>query len=803
MTAFAITSVLLLCISLFSVYNNKQYLAASKTLRGTSFIMKDLEEVLAETREIVSGSRIYVLTGSVKSLELYETGLKNMQQTRERLHSELHENPELTAGMDSLMEKLAELEGFAKRSIEKEYSSEIQKFSVPDSGETYKQDIEGIVTRLEDFNRLRLRRGEAQQQALAIRATQINYVLAGFGFIFLCGVFIILQREFNKRKISELQLKEFNTDLAKQVGIKSAEQRSIFDRITDAFVALDNTFNYTYLNKRAGEILDADPDALIGKNMWPKFPGGSDGTLYVACLDAMAQQKYVYHEEHNAASDRWFENHLYPSPDGLSIYFRDITEKKWAELALQQSEQRYRSLVEHASDGIFISNAEGRYVDVNSSACKMLGYTREELLEMSGMQIIATRSEGELVSRYELLKAGHSYIRENQLRRKDGTLMDVETNARMMADGRFIGMVRDISERKRTEREIMESEKKYKLLFDNNPIALFMTEIPSYAIIDVNESAIEQYGYSRKQFLQMNARQLRAPEDLELFERNMVPHAVQGTNHAGRWKHRRADGSSIIVEIITHDLYYHEKPARIVLANDVTKRVKAEEDLQASYSQLRELSSHLQSVREEERANIAREIHDELGQQLTGLKMDASWIGKRVSNAPDEVHERTETMIALIDDAVKTVRRIATDLRPGILDDLGLLAALEWQCSEFEKRTGIKCNFNSSIPELDCERDVATGIFRIFQEALTNVARHSGATSVHTEVRSDDGYVTLAIQDNGRGFDPEQARRNGSLGLVGMKERALMMDGELSISSGEGGGTLIVLRAPYHKTAKA
>jgi signal transduction histidine kinase len=220
------------------------------------------------------------------------------------------------------------------------------------------------------------------------------------------------------------------------------------------------------------------------------------------------------------------------------------------------------------------------------------------------------------------------------------------------------------------------------------------------------------------------------------------------------------------------------------------------EELNSSYIQLRQLSSHLQTVREEERAGISREIHDELGQQLTGLKMDSAWLKKRISEEDVIAREKVSEMISLIDVTVSTVRRISSELRPGLLDDLGLIAALEWQSSEFERRTGMQCKFNNPSFELEFEKNIAIGIFRIYQETLTNIARHANATQIETDIMQNNDYIVLRIADNGSGFDTAEVKNKKTLGLMGMKERALMFKGELIMESAKQKGTTVILKIP-------
>ena len=227
---------------------------------------------------------------------------------------------------------------------------------------------------------------------------------------------------------------------------------------------------------------------------------------------------------------------------------------------------------------------------------------------------------------------------------------------------------------------------------------------------------------------------------------------------------------------------------------DIAERKRAEEQLKSSYEQLRALSARIQSIREEERTTIAREIHDELGQALTGLKMDLSWLRKKIPE--EELIEKTQSMLKLIDSTIQTVRKISTELRPGILDDLGLIAAIEWQAGDFQSRTGIKCEFNSSLEEVALEREVSTAIFRIVQETLTNVVRHANATQVNIKVGEEDGILLVEIEDNGRGITGKEISSPKSLGLLGMRERAHLFGGELEIKGTSGERTVVMVRIP-------
>jgi len=223
------------------------------------------------------------------------------------------------------------------------------------------------------------------------------------------------------------------------------------------------------------------------------------------------------------------------------------------------------------------------------------------------------------------------------------------------------------------------------------------------------------------------------------------------------------------------------------------------EEYEKTTEQLRELSDHLENIRETERTNISREIHDELGQQLTILKMDISWLHLKLKDYNDAaVVQRIEDTVNLLNETIKTVRRIATELRPSMLDDLGLVAAMEWQSREFENRSGIKIKFESNVSLLPAVPSVVTSLFRIYQEALTNVGRHANANHVVSRLQLTQDEITLTIKDDGQGFDMQTLAHKKTLGILGMKERTLMMKGHFEITSAPGEGTTIVVITLLH-----
>jgi len=386
-------------------------------------------------------------------------------------------------------------------------------------------------------------------------------------------------------------------------------------------------------------------------------------------------------------------------------------------------------------------------------------------------------------------------------RRKDGTSVPIEVSVTpIVKDNTIIGVqgvARDITERKRAEEALRESEERYRGLFENSLEAIFTADSDGN-ITSANKALEELIGYTLEELSKMRPAEKIAPESsdlvLEQYQR------VLSTGEPVRslvYETFRKDGQRRIVEGYITAL---KKEDRIVgfqgVVRDITERKRAEEELESSRQQLRNLARYVEAAREWERTRIARELHDEMGQSLTALKMDLSWLSNALS--PDQIplRDKTESMSELTDAAIEMVKRISTELRPGILDDLGLAAAIEWQAEEFQKRTGIECQLTISPEDIALDQLLSTALFRIVQEALTNVTRHAQATRVKISLQEEAGRLQLKVRDNGKGITKEALSDPKSLGLVGMRERLLTWNGEVKIRGVEGKGTTITASIP-------
>ncbi|MFL5583169.1 MAG: ATP-binding protein [Gemmatimonadaceae bacterium] len=274
---------------------------------------------------------------------------------------------------------------------------------------------------------------------------------------------------------------------------------------------------------------------------------------------------------------------------------------------------------------------------------------------------------------------------------------------------------------------------------------------------------------------------------------------------------RRMDGTPARIE--GHYLCVYDDRGRITghlgIQRDITDRHQSAEEIARSREELRALAARLESVREEERTRIARELHDELGQALTGLKLDLAWMERRLNRqslsrqGPSELGDRAASLLGRLDEVMVQVRRIVTELRPSVLDQLGLADAVEWQAQDFAARTGLALDLR-----IDCLRELppdamASSVFRMLQEALTNIAKHASATHVRVHLRTDGDVLLLDVSDDGRGITPEEQRGRHSLGLLGLRERAIAWGGTVQISGGATSGTTVALRLPLRPAGTA
>jgi PAS domain S-box-containing protein len=761
------------------------------------------------------------------------------------------------------------------------------------------------------------------------------------------------------------------------------DHRMILDRITDGIVAFDTEMNYIFVNRRGGELLGRKPEDLIGKNYWKEYPEAKGTPFANAYVKALETQKPIIFEAYYQPWDRWFENRIYPSREGLTIFFTEVTERKKAEEALHMQNKFITALTNTAPAIIYIYDLTTHSnVYSNNGIERILGYTREEI-KAAGAELLARFVHPDdlpavmaFQSKIAAAKDQEVLEIEYRTRHKDGqwlTLHSYESPFLRLSDGSVqqkIGVAIDVTERALAEKKLRDRERQLSTLIGNLPGAVYrcrndktyttefvsakIEELTGCPVIDFEEhrrnisefihaddqervwseiqsalgkkrpfeltyrirdaqgkekwvweqgrgiydpkgelEALEGFVLDitdrkrqeslvalESQVLSMVAQQEPLAQILERIVLNIEalshetiasillldddgvhvhhgasPHLPDSYNRAiegapigpvagscgtaayrkepvivtdietdplwENYRHLilphglRACWSTPIINkqgkvLGTFAMYYREprspKPEDFKLIEFVThltlivlERKRAEEKLRRSREQLRALTSHLQNAIEEERARIAREIHDDIGQTFTAIKMDLFLLLRTVDGVKEKkiktaVSEEVTALIGLLDRGVQSIRKIVRDLRPEALETMGLLVGIEWQAKEFEKRTKIRVSISLPKKEPQLEKQQAVALFRIVQEALTNVARHAEATKVKIELEFESGQTCLRISDNGKGISEEDMAKPHSFGLLAMRERVAALGGELTIGGRKGKGTVVEVR---------
>ncbi len=353
----------------------------------------------------------------------------------------------------------------------------------------------------------------------------------------------------------------------------------------------------------------------------------------------------------------------------------------------------------------------------------------------------------------------------------------------------------DISQSKGGDGLPRNSERQYRLLFEANPHPMWVYDRENLSFLAVNDAAAQSYGYSREEFLAMTVNDIRPPGRIPAgLER--VPQDGSTLERRVTQRHWKKDGTIIDVEITESPLMFAGRPAVLLMTIDITQRKLVEEQLRKSFEAVRALAARLENIREEERSRVAREIHDELGQSLTAIKMDLFYLLRKLPEDRKQPRRRAEDAFKVIGDTIQSVRRIVSELRPSLLDDLGLAAAIDWEAQHFQARSGIKCRVFLPNEDLALDQERATAIFRIFQETLTNVARHANATLVEVRLQKGAEELRMEVKDNGKGIKESQASGDKCFGLLGMRERALLLGGEFKIRGIPERGTAVDIRIP-------
>ena len=471
---------------------------------------------------------------------------------------------------------------------------------------------------------------------------------------------------------------------------------------------------------------------------------------------------------------------------------------------LLQSEERWTATLGSIGEGVIATDSEGRVTFLNPIAAALVGWGLKEALNQPiGNVLKLINEESGMTADNEVLRVLNekrviAVANHVDLVTRDGREIPVEHSAApiLASGGKVIGVVlvfRDVAERRQEQIATRQQAALLELTQD----AVFVVDLEG-KIHFWSRGAEVMFGYSKSHAVGKIAHELLCTE----FPQPVAEIRAE-LMQAGHWEGdliKTAQGGRQIVVSGRWALQSGKRdqgPRILAISSDITERKRAEESLVLQKEQLRALAERLQTVREEDRKRVARDLHDQIGQILTSIKMDLTWMTRHLPKSEDAMLARVTESIQSINDGVKSVRNICSGLRPGVLDDLGLAAAIEWQASEFTSRNGIRCEVTVPPIDLHLDGDRATATFRIFQECLTNVIRHANAKSVRVALCQEEENILLIVEDDGIGFcETDISNTHGSLGLLGMKERAQFCGGGVHISSSMGKGTMVTVRVP-------
>jgi PAS domain S-box-containing protein len=483
---------------------------------------------------------------------------------------------------------------------------------------------------------------------------------------------------------------------------------------------------------------------------------------------------------------------------------------------LQAVQARVSGIVESAMDAIITVDDTQKVVLYNAAAEKVFRWPSQAVIGQSLDMLIPERFRARHAE--HIRRFGETGVTSRSMGdqlvlsglRANGEEFPIEASiSQHVENGRrfYTVILRDVTERQRAERLHARDEARLRSILDSAMDAIITVDDTQHVVL-FNKAAEQVFGCPR-------AEAIGAPLSWFMPERFRAGHAdhVRRFGETGSSSRRmgaqrivmglRRNGEEFPIDASISAVEEQGRKFYTVILRDVTERVRAEQELLQSRQELRELAAAANSVREQEKSRIARELHDELAQALTALKMDVAWTRERLAPGQDALAAKLAAMQELLDSTVAATRRISADLRPLMLDDLGLAPAAEWLVQNFRQRTGIQCELAIGAGELELDDERATAVFRILQESLTNVARHAQASQVEVNLDKTDHEVLLSVHDNGQGFSTATPRKRGSFGLMGLRERAQLLGGSVEIDSAPGEGTTIEVRIPLPETAAA
>ncbi len=478
---------------------------------------------------------------------------------------------------------------------------------------------------------------------------------------------------------------------------------------------------------------------------------------------------------------------------------QDITERKLAELKLLDSEKRFRSLVQNGSDMIKILDNKGIFTFSSPSVEKVLGYRQEEIVGRSTFDFIHPDDLQEIRHRFEIIKkTDYHEIPYFRFKNQKGEWRWLETKlTNLLADPAVQGIVsnsRDVTEKKKAEEAILASEARYRSLFFNNPMSIYIWDIDTLEVLEVNDTAQKEYGYSRDEFLSKNMKDLRKKENVEKYPLFVEEFKKTGqdTIMQGVWKHLRKDGEEMTMEIYSQKIFFKERTAVLALANNIDEKVRLESKLEEEReAKQKEITEAVIRVQEKERYEISRELHDNVNQQLTVAMMYIATAEKGTNNAEALLKQSS----SFIYNAIEEIRKLSKALVTPLIKDFGLCKAIEGLLEDIQlANNSLHFDFFcENFYEEDIHYEFKLSIYRIVQEQMNNILKHAKAKEVVIELYRDE-VIRLSVNDNGVGFDTKKKRKG--IGIHNIQTRVGLYGGQINIHSEPGKGCQLRIEFP-------
>lgn len=485
----------------------------------------------------------------------------------------------------------------------------------------------------------------------------------------------------------------------------------------------------------------------------------------------------------------------------------DVTEQKEAENSLKESEIKYRSLIENSPFAVFIMRGR-KIVYTNPAAEKITGYSVNEVLSLDGERLNKILYEDDRDYVWNKLGDFTKHPKDTselefRIVNKGGKV--IWLGASMTAiyyekKPSIQAIVYDTTEQKLAAQRIeMEKNKAQNYL---EAASIMMLALNTDGVVTmINSKGAEILGYSKKYIIGKNWFDHFLLTDEVQKVKKIFNGLMTGKNNFHTHEINRVKCRYNKIKTIgwSNNLLKNSEGeiiGTLSSGEDITERIKLQRDLETSYKELERLTNHLQKIREEERTNLARELHDDLGQSLTALKLDLSQIKKNIKSDDSKVNSKVDSAFNLVSESVRTVQKITSELRPGMIDDLGLIPTIRWYVGEFEERSEMEVNLRIKLKEEDIKDDLKISLYRIIQESLTNVARHSHASKVIINFKRIQNNIQLEVIDNGIGIDEDEVHKPDSFGMIGMKERIQLIGGSFEVSGERGKGTTIKVTIP-------